>query len=146
MKKFALFSLLAAAAFMIAPKPAQAGDKGLAILGGVIGGLIIADALDGDSHHHTTVSVGHHDGYWHDSSYDVWIEGRWIVTHHGHRHSTRHFVPGHYETRVRRVWVSGHRKPHRVVHYDRRHDRRHGDSRRHRNDDRHDRRDRRDRR
>lgn len=143
MKKIALFSLLAAAALMIVPKPAQAGDKGLAILGGVIGGLIIADALDGDSHHHTTVSVGHRDGYWHESSYDVWIEGHWIVTYHGHRHSSRHYVPGHYETRVRRVWVSTPHRHSRVVYHDRRHDRRHGDShrdsRRHRRGDRHDR-------
>ncbi len=156
MKKIALFSLLAAAIMIVAPRPAYAGDKGLAILGGVIGGLIIADALDGDSHHHTSVHVGHRDGYWRDVPYDVWIEGRWVVSNRHYRHPTCHYVAGHYETRVRKVWVShrsrdrhyshrDRRDYRRYSHHSRRHDNRRNDSRRHNDQDR-DRKDRNDRR
>ncbi len=126
MKKIALFSLLALAVMIVAPRPAYAGDKGLAILGGVIGGLIIADALDGDSHHHTSVHVSHRDGYWRDVPYDVWIEGRWVISNRHHRY----YVEGHYETRVRKVWVSTHSRDRRYSYRDRSYDRRH-DSRRH---------------
>lgn len=139
MKKITLFSLLAAAIMIVAPKPVYAGDKGLAILGGVIGGLIIADALDGDSHHHTSVHVSHHDGYWRDIPYDVWIEGRWVIN----KYHRRYYVAGHYETRVRKVWVSYHDRDRRYARIDRRDDRRysHRDRRHHdrRRDSRHDR-------
>lgn len=147
MKKIALFSLLAAAVMIVAPRPAYAGDKGLAILGGVIGGLIIADALDGDSNHHTSFSVGHRNGYWRNAPYDVWIEGCWVVSNRHHRHPTRYYVAGHYETRVRKVWVShqsrdrhyshrDRRDDRRYSHHTRRHDNRRRDSRRHRYQDR----------
>ncbi len=117
MKKIALFSLLAATAMMLTPKPAAASDKGLAILDGVLGGMIIANSLNNDSHHHTTVEVGYRHGYWRTSTYDVWINGRWVIGHNGRRC----YVPGHYETRVRKVWVSGPRRHHHHDH--RRHDR-----------------------
>ena len=147
MKKIALFSLLAAAVMIVAPRPAYAGDKGLAILGGILGGLIIADALDGDSHHHTSDHVSSRDGYWRDVPYDVWIEGRWIVNSHHHRR----YVAGHYETRVRKIWIAHHsrdrlysnrhhRDDRRYSHRDRRHDNRRHDSRRYGNRDRNDRR------
>lgn len=129
MKKIALFSLLAAAVMIVAPKPAHAGDKGLAILGGVIGGLIIADALDGDIHHHTSVHVGHRSGYWRDVPYDVWIEGRWVVSNRHDCHSRSYYVAGHYETRVRKVWVSNHNRDRRYSHRERSYNRRHHSSR-----------------
>jgi len=124
MKKITLFSLLAATVMIVAPRPTYAGDKGLAILGGVIGGLIIADALDGHSNHHSSVSVGYRDGYWRDVPYDVWIEGRWVVSNRHHRHPTRHYVAGHHETRVRKVWVSTYNRDRRVARHERRYERR----------------------
>ena len=131
MKKIALFSLLAATVLIVAPRPAHAGDKGWAILGGIVGGLIIADALDGDSNYHSSVSFGHRNGYWRDVSHNVWIDGRWVVSNRHHRYPTRHYVAGHYETRVRKVWVADFSRDRRVAHHDNRYERRHHHNRRH---------------
>lgn len=55
MNKTATVSLLAASALLFAPKPAVAGDKELAAIGGFIGGLIIGSQID--SNHHRRVVV-----------------------------------------------------------------------------------------
>ena len=131
MKKIALFSLLAATVLFVAPRPAHAGDKGLAILGGIIGGLLIADALDGNSSHHSSLSVGYRNGYWRDVPYDVWIEGHWVVSNRHHRHPSRHYVAGHHETRVRKVWISTYSRDRRIARHERRpHHNRHHNTRR----------------
>jgi hypothetical protein len=112
-------ALITATAFTFAPKPAEANDKGLAIVGGFLGGLIVASAIN-DSHHdsyvngRTTVVVAGRDdrcddrgreGFWKEVSVKVWIPGCWIEerSHHG---SYRRYVGGHYEYRCDRVWVS----------------------------------------
>lgn len=128
--KITALTLAAATAFAFTPKPAVAGDKGLAVVGGLIGGLIIASAIN-DHYDSTPVYVSDRcsDGYWNTVSVNVWVPGYWIVerSHHGRSH--RRYVAGHYECRNDRVWVSYNR-------YDR-YDRR--DDRRDRRDDRHDR-------
>lgn len=126
--KFAALLLAAVAALTLVPKPAHAGDKELAIIGGFLGGLIVGAALD-DHHvdsHHDTVIV-HRDygrdhsrydrsrGYWDHRTVRVWIPACWEVRYdYGRR--VKIYIPGHYEVRRERVWVA----------YDRydRHDRR----------------------
>lgn len=118
---------LAAAAFAFTPKPAVAGDKEAAIVGGLIGGLIIgaaiADASDNDAH---VVLAGHSyhrpDGYWRHVNVRTWVPGYWVTERrYGRVH--RYYVDGHYEFRTRRVWVA--HNHHRYDRYDRydRHDR-----------------------
>lgn len=134
--KLTALSLAAATAFAFTPKPAVADDKGLALVGGLIGGLVIGSALA--DHHDTRTVVVHHDrrddGYWKTVSVDVWVPGYWVTErYHGRTH--RRWVEGRYECRTDRVWVAYDRRD-----YGPRHGREIG-----RNDryDRHDRRDRR---
>ncbi len=137
--KFTALTLAAATAFAFTPKPAVAGDKGLAVVGGIIGGLIIASAIN--DHHddsHTVIvsnsyNPRHNDGYWKTVEVRVWVPAVWIVERSHHGRSYRRYVEGHYECRTDRVWVAynGYDR------YDHRDDRR--DDRRDRRDDRHDR-------
>lgn len=131
--KITALTLAAATAFAFTPKPAVAGDKGLAVVGGLIGGLIIASAINDLDHYDADVvyaSNRHPDGYWRTVSVNVWVPGYWVVerSHHGRSH--RRYVAGNYECRNDRVWVASHNRYDR---YDRR------DDRRDRRDDRHDR-------
>lgn len=124
--KIIALSLAAATAFAFTPKPALAGDKELAVVGGLIGGLIIASAIN-DHHDDTRVVVtsGYHhrdrdrdrdDGYWKRVEVRVWVPGYWVSERrHGRTH--RYYVEGRYECRTDRVWVSYDR-------HDRRDDRR----------------------
>lgn len=135
--KITVLALVAVTAFSLAPKPAQAGDKELAVVGGLIGGLIIGSALSESRHsadypHRSTTVVvnGHRDsrhgdyddrndgGYWKTVSVKVWVPAGWVIERRPGRDS-RHYVHGHYTYRTDRVWVS----------YDR-HDRRDHDDRR----------------
>lgn len=121
-------ALTLAAAFAFTPKPAVASDKGLTVVGGLIGGLIIASAIND---HHTTVYI--HDrpgsGYWNTVTYNVWIPGYWVTDHNPYGHTHRRYIPGRYECRNERVWVStnrhGHTDRHHAGHdrYERSHDR-----------------------
>ena len=115
--KITALALITATALSLAPKPAVADDKGLAIVGGFLGGLIVASAIN-DSRHddyrdgHTTVVVNdrHNDrgpsGFWKEVSVQVWVPGCWIVERSHHGRSYRRYVDGHYECRTNRVWVS----------------------------------------
>ena len=135
--KITALTLAAVTAFAFTPKPAVAGDKETALVGGLIGGIIlgavIADAADHDTH---VVLAGHRhysdgrDGYWKRIEVRTWVPGYWVSERrHGHTH--RYYVGGHYEIRTDRVWVSHDRHDR----YDRRERRDYGY-------DRHDRRDR----
>lgn len=128
--KFTALALAAVTALALAPKPAQASDKGLAVVGGLIGGLLIASAIN--DHNHTTVVYDSCDtGYWNDVSVQVWVPGCWIVERRHHGREYRRYVDGHYESHTNRVWVAYDR-------HDRRHDRRDAryDNRNDRRDDR----------
>ena len=135
--KITALALIAVTALTLAPKPAKAGDKEWAVVGGLIGGLIIGSAINDSRHHdyparNTTVIVnGRRDddcddrnnaGYWKVVSVRVWVPGCWVLerSRYGHGRTERRYIGGHYEYRTDRVWVA----------YDRydRHDRRdHGD-------------------
>ena len=113
-------ALITATAFTFAPKPAEANDKGLAIVGGFLGGLIVASAIN-DSHHdnyvsgHTTVVVADRDdrcddrgnsGFWKEVSVRVYVPACWVEERGRRGECYRRYVGGHYEYRCDRVWVS----------------------------------------
>jgi hypothetical protein len=55
----------------------------------------------GDHGRHGHRHHGHH-GRWHTETYRVWVDGYWQECGgFGHRF----WVPGHYETRTRTIWV-----------------------------------------
>jgi hypothetical protein len=113
--KLTALALIAVTALSLAPRPAAASDKGLAVVGGFLGGLIVGSAISDsryDSHRSpgTTVIVSgrndrHDRGYWKTVSIKVWVPGGWIVDRGHHGRSYRRFVNGHYEYRTNRVWV-----------------------------------------
>ena len=108
--KITALTLAAATAFAFAPKPAVANDRGLAVVGGIVGGLIIAAALSdhGDDGYYRTVVVNDRcdDGYWKTVEVRTWVPGYWLVERGHHGRSYRSYVEGHYECRTDRVWVA----------------------------------------
>lgn len=138
MNKTATLSILAASALLFAPKPAAAGDKELAAIGGFIGGLIVGSNINKTSHTHVVVEpacppsttvVVHSGGYWENRPVRVWVAPRWVVVYDDCHRPVRRYIAGHYEIRHERVWVAhrgGHDRHdnHRSARYDRG-DRRH---------------------
>jgi len=117
--KLTALALTAVTALSLGPKPALASDKGLAVLGGFIGGVIVASAIndaryDAYPPHGTTVVVNDrndlgdrgNDGYWKLDTVRVWVPGHWIVERSHHGRSYRRYVDGYNEFRTDRVWVS----------------------------------------
>lgn len=126
--KITALTLAAATAFAFTAKPAVAGDKELAVVGGLIGGLIIASALSDHHDHDSRVVVtsgydrSHRDGYWKTVEVRTWVPGYWVSERrHGRPH--RYFVAGHHECRTDRVWVAYNRYDRYVRRDDRRDDR-----------------------
>jgi hypothetical protein len=117
--KITALVLAAATAFSLAPKPAKAGDKEVALVGGLIGGLIIGSAIN-DSRHSvdyprsTTVVVNDRydncdyrdNGYWKTVSIKEWVPGAWVIERSRYGREVRRYVSGHYIFRTDRVWVS----------------------------------------
>ncbi len=120
--KITALALVAATALSLTPKPAVASDKGLAIVGGFIGGLIVASAIN-DSYHNypsrTAVVVNDRcepsapNGYWRDVTVQVWVPACWVVDRSYRGYDNRRYVTGHYEGRNNRVWVSNDRHDYR---------------------------------
>ena len=124
--KFTALALIAATALTLAPKPAQARDQGLAIIGGFLGGLIVASAIndsrhDGYEYRSNTVIVDRRDhdrcdapaGRWEEVTVQVWVPATWCEERGRHGRIYRTYVPGHYEFRTDRVWVSDERRDRR---------------------------------
>lgn len=120
--KITALALIAALALSLAPKPARADDKGLAIVGGFLGGLIVASAIN-DSRHdaydsrYTTVIVRDRndrcdEGYWREVRVRTWVPGGWVIerSRHGYDRECRRYVEGYYTYRTDRVWVSSARR------------------------------------
>jgi hypothetical protein len=123
--KITALTLAAATAFAFTPKPAAAHDNGLAVVGGIVGGLIIGSALSDHDAGYAHANVGYRyndrsdDGYWKTVEVRTWVPGFWLVERGHHGRTYRRFVEGHYEFRTDRVWVAYNR-------YDRRDDRYYG--------------------
>src|SRR3954465_10490095 len=105
--KLTALALITASALSLAPKPAAASDKGLAIVGGFLGGLIVASAIndsryDNYAPNHTTVVVDDRcddrgpAGFWKDVSVRVWVPGCWIVERGYRGCDRRRYIDGHY--------------------------------------------------
>jgi hypothetical protein len=132
--KITALALITASALSLAPKPAAASDKGLAIVGGFIGGLIVASAINDSCHDYpartSTVVVDNRcdacapAGYWRDVSVQVWVPACWVVEHNYRGYDNRRYVCGHYENRYNRVWVSTDRRDYRGREVSRDYDRR----------------------
>lgn len=146
-KAISTLTLLAVAAAFAFPNTARAGDKEKALIGGLIGGIIIGAAI-ADDDTHTHVSVGyrrgghhrHHDrhGYWEWVSVKTWVPGYYERRCDRHGHVRKVWVSGHYTYHKKKVWVDAHRGHGHSGHSyrsHRGHDDRHYD--RHRDDDRH---------
>ena len=125
--KLTAIALVAIAALAFAPKPARAGDEGIAAIGGFIGGVIVGSVINNDRHDrdypvHGTIGVdvgynrggygydhghrGHRDGYWKNVTVRHWVPDRWIVEYDRRGREYRRVIPGHYVLRTDRVWVS----------------------------------------
>jgi hypothetical protein len=122
--KITAFVLSAATAFSFAPKPAEASDKGLALIGGFIGGVLVASAIH-DSHRdacppeRTPVIVAggprcvEPSGYWKEVRVKVWVPACWIEERGRYGRVARRHVSGHYEYRTDRVWIASSSHGHR---------------------------------
>jgi hypothetical protein len=117
--KATALTLAAATAFAFTPKPAVAGDKETALIGGLLGGLIIGAAIADADDYDTRVVVASHghrdydrcdDGYWKRVEVRTWVPGYW-VTERRHGRTNRYYVEGHYKIRTERVWVAYDRHP-----------------------------------
>jgi hypothetical protein len=124
MNKLATFSLIAAAALSLAPKPAQAGNKEGAVIGGFIGGLIVGAVISDNAH--TTVSYNPPQaycppapvivdscstGYWNDVRVQVYVPGHWAYRYDRGR-QVKYYVNGCHEWRTNRVWVANNHNRH----------------------------------
>lgn len=121
MNKMTFASIAAVtAALMTSPVRANAGhghhdhgDEVAAAVGGFIGGVIVASAIN--SHLPppppvVTVSYGHdhgtRHGHWEMRRVRVWVPGYWTVVERRHDRPRRVWVDGYYEVRRERVWVA----------------------------------------
>lgn len=121
--KLTALALLAAAAVAAVPSPARADHDGLAVVGGILGGLLVASAIhDSHSVSYTTynpgyvacpppayVAYGGNDGCWQDVAVQVWVPGCWIQERGYRGQVVRRYVAPHYESRNNRVWVASNR-------------------------------------
>lgn len=116
MKITSSITLIALAAALFAPSHAKAGDKEKALIGGLIGGIIIASALDNND---TSISVGYSNHYGRHGHWE-WVSVRtWVPGYHERRRDhcgnlVRVWVSGHYTFVKQKVWVDG---GHRSGHY-----------------------------
>jgi hypothetical protein len=108
--KITALALIAVTALSLAPKPAEASDKTLAVLGGFIGGVLVASEINHNRDYYPTapaiiVNDRCDDGYWRVVEVRVWVPGYWVTDCYRGR-SLNRYVDGHYECRSNRVWVS----------------------------------------
>ena len=119
--KLTAIALVAVAALAFAPKPAKAGDEGLAAIGGFIGGVIVGSVINDSNRHGNHGSIGvevgynsgyrgdyRHDdrGYWKNVTVRTWVPARWVIEYDRYGRQYRRQIGGHYINRIERVWVA----------------------------------------
>ncbi|MGK0236654.1 MAG: hypothetical protein ACI92G_000109 [Candidatus Pelagisphaera sp.] len=123
MKNLFVFALIALILGSATASTAKADREGRALIGGIIGGLIIGSIIDDDDHRHhrsrSHVSVNHSSSHYgshcgcsghHDTiSVKTWVNGNWSVHYDSYGHRHRDWHPGHYIYRNERVWVAHNR-------------------------------------
>ncbi|MCH6258837.1 hypothetical protein MLD52_19925 [Puniceicoccaceae bacterium K14] len=116
MKTFTTFAI--AIAFIFSTQSIAKADRSdRALIGGIIGGVVIASILDDDCHdgrskasyhkHHRNDS---HRGYYKRVSYRTWVPGHWSIRYDNCGQKRKTYVRGHYEQTYKKVWVSSSRK------------------------------------
>lgn len=123
MNKIAITSVLAVMTGLAgAPQTAKAhGDDALAVIGGFIGGVIVANSIN-DHHNHVQAYcefdgcrdryVVAHSHYAPRQSYvtvRVWVPGRWIIRYDDRGRRARFYERGRYEYRRHAVAYDSHR-------------------------------------
>jgi len=112
-------TLITALVASTAAPEARADREGRALVGGLIGGIIIGSILDDEHHHHHYHTRVHHrsrghggydngcgcSGHYDYISVKTWINGHWSVSYDRYGHCHRHWRPGYYSYDKRRVWV-----------------------------------------
>lgn len=128
--KTLITATLAIAFIFSAQSTAKADRHDRAIVGGIIGGIIVGSILDND-HHHTQTRVSysshrnHHQCGSHCSNYKRvsqrnWVPGYWSVTFDNCGQRRKSYIRGHYEVSYRKVWVGcSYRSDSRNNRYDR---------------------------
>ncbi len=131
MNKIILSTLALASLATLAPTTAHAGSSETrALVGGLIGGLIIGSAINNNRDHHVTVShcppppprcdsprvvivepprqrpPPAPSGYWKDVQTRVWVPGRWITVRQSCGREISRYENGYYTYRTDRVWVA----------------------------------------
>jgi hypothetical protein len=108
--KITALALIAVTALSLAPKPAVANDRTLAVIGGFIGGVIVASELNHNYGYAPAPAVVVNDrcdeGYWTEVNVRFWVPGCWVSERGHHGRSYRRYAEGHYEYRRDRVWVA----------------------------------------
>ena len=119
MKSLLYITLITALVASTAAPEARADREGRALVGGLIGGIIIGSILDDEHHHHHYHNRVHHrsrghggydngcgcSGHYDYISVKTWINGHWSVSYDRYGHCHRHWRPGYYSYDKRRVWV-----------------------------------------
>lgn len=118
MKSLLFITLITAILASTTAPTARADREGRALVGGLIGGIIIGSILDDDRHHHNHHSRVHHrsrgydhrggcgcSGHYDYISVKTWINGHWSVRYDRYGHCYRDWSPGYYSYDKRRVWV-----------------------------------------
>ena len=111
MKSLIFFTLITA----LVASTARADREGRALVGGLIGGIIIDSILDDDRHlhhhhtriHHRSRGYDRHGGCGYNGHYDyisvkTWINGHWSVSYDRYGHCHLHWCPGYYSYDKRR--------------------------------------------
>ena len=121
MKNLLIIMIVSALVGSITSTNAMADREGRALIGGLIGGLIIGEMFDNDDHYNHRGSTHRYDrgGYSGHNDYvrvKTWVRGRYHIQYDSDGRRFRTWIPGHYTYTKRRVGVSHNRGGHNSHH------------------------------